>query len=120
MVTRFMVRPDEEDPATYGVWDAATHGWRGRALSETRAREVAADLELQYDAHGPRPAESVRRLSAPRPVWRPAGVLEAWVRHGGAWFGRVRSAEGNISWLPAADLRPAPAEHSPGGPATRP
>jgi len=55
MFGRFKVRPDTE-AGLYGVWDGGSNGWRGRGLLEAAAHQLAADLELQYDAHGPRPA----------------------------------------------------------------
>jgi hypothetical protein len=38
-------------------------------------------------------------------VWQPGGVIEAWVRQRGEWYGRVRATNGHISWIPAADMR---------------
>lgn len=118
MVGRFKVRKDGDGRTAHGVWDGAANGWRARDLTEQQAHQVAADLELQYDAHGPRPPETVRRVQPPRPVaravWQSGGVIEAWVRQRGVWYGRVRGADGHISWIPAAELRPdtsgAPAE----------
>ena len=91
MFGRFKVRPDTE-AGPYGVWDGASNGWRGRGLPEAAAHQLAADLELQYDAHGPRDAATVRRLEAPQEVdtdtWEPGGLLDAWVfsRRDGGWF----------------------------------
>lgn len=110
MVGRFKVRRDGDGPTAHGVWDGAANGWRARDLTEQQAHQVAADLELQYDAHGPRAPETVRRVQPPQPVaravWQPGGVIEAWVRQRGVWYGRVRGADGQISWVPADQLRP--------------
>jgi hypothetical protein len=110
MVGRFKPRKAGDGPTSWGVWDGAANGWRGRDLTEDQAQALADDLELQYDAHGPRPAEMVRRVQPPIPidraVWQPGGILEAWIRQRGEWFGRIRQADGSASWVPAADLRP--------------
>lgn len=66
---------------------------------------------LQYDAHGPRDAATVRRLEAPQEVdvatWEPGGLLDAWVfnRRDGEWIGRVRRPDGTITWLRSTELR---------------
>jgi hypothetical protein len=110
MFGRFKVRPDTE-AGQFGVWDGASNGWRGRGLPEAAAHQLAADLELQYDAHGPRDATTVRRLEAPQEVdratWEPGGLLDAWVfsRRDGEWIGRVRSPDGTITWLRSTELR---------------
>ena len=89
----------------------ATGGAAG-ALDATAAHQLAADLELQYDAHGPRDAETVRRLEFPQPVdratWQSGGLLDAWVlnRRDATWVGRVRRTDGTIDWIPSAELRP--------------
>lgn len=110
MIGRFEVRRDDEAPAAHGVWDEVANGWRARDLTEEQAHQVAAELELQYDAHGPRAPERVRRVQPPCPVqravWQAGGVLEAWVRQDGQWYGRVLDAHGRISWVPSAELRP--------------
>jgi hypothetical protein len=109
MVSRFKVRQD--GPTAWGVWDGAANGWRGRDLSKQQAHDLAADLELQYDAHGQRPPETVRRVTPPCPAdqmaWKHGGLLEAWVRERGEWLGRVRAPDGSISWVPASELRRA-------------
>ncbi|HET6294696.1 MAG TPA: hypothetical protein VFG33_15035 [Kribbella sp.] len=80
-------------------------------LAEAAAHQLAADLELQYDAHGPRATETVRRLDAPQPVdratWEPGGLLDAWIfnKRDREWIGRVRHVDGTISWLRSAELR---------------
>lgn len=110
MFGRFKVRPDTE-AGQYGVWDGGSNGWRGRGLPEAAAHQLAADLELQYDAHGPRDAATVRRLDAPQEVdratWEAGGLLDAWVfsRRDGEWIGRVRNPDGTISWLRSTELR---------------
>jgi hypothetical protein len=93
------------------VWDGASNGWRGCGLGEAAAHQLAADLELQYDAHGPRDESTVRRLESPQEVdratWEPGGLLDAWIfsRRDGGWVGWVRSVDGTISWLPSSELR---------------
>jgi hypothetical protein len=110
MLGRFRVRPDSED-GPFGVWDGASNGWRGRGLDEAAAHQLAAELELQYDAHGPRDAATVRQLDTPQPVdratWEPGGLLDAWVfnKREGEWIGRVRSADGTVNWIRRAELR---------------
>src|SRR5215207_2190757 len=110
MLVRFKVRRTGDGPASFGVWDGAMNGWRGSDLTERQAHELPGELELRYDAHGPRPPDAVRRVQPPRPVdrviWQAGGVLEVWVRHGGDWFGRVRDPAGALRWVRAADLRP--------------
>jgi hypothetical protein len=73
MVGRFTVRrasdnPDDSDG--WGVWDGAANGWRGLGLTEHDAHATADDLDLQYDAHGPRSADTIRRVepALPRPA----------------------------------------------------
>ncbi|ONI79061.1 hypothetical protein BWI15_00345 [Kribbella sp. ALI-6-A] len=110
MLGRFTVRPATGDDGPFAVWDNAVNGWRATGLDEVAAEEMKADLDLQYDAHGPRPAGDVRRAEPARPVqyadWHP-GELDAWIRDGGQWLGRVRDRDGRVSWIPASDLRPA-------------
>jgi hypothetical protein len=112
MVGRFKVRRNGDGPNDWGVWDAAANGWRGLGLTEDDAHATADDLDLQYDAHGPRPADNVRRLNPGRSVdradWRPAGILEVWLRERDQWFGRVRGTDGRTRWIPAHDLHPSP------------
>jgi YD repeat-containing protein len=77
-------------------------------LAEQDAHDQAAELELQYDAHGYRSAETVQRVDSPVPVeraWKVAGVLDAWVRENGEWIGRVRGADGRIVWIRGAEVR---------------
>jgi hypothetical protein len=65
---------------------------------------------LQYDAHGPRDAATVRRLEAPQEVdvatWEPGGLLDAWVfnRRDGEWIGRVRRPDGMLRAACSVDL----------------
>jgi hypothetical protein len=107
MFGRFKVRPYGDG---YGVWDGAANGWRSGQLSESDARDLAGDLDLQYDEHGPRAADSVRRIEpaqhVQRATWESVGVLDTWVRHRGQWWGRIRAADGQVAWVLAADLRP--------------
>jgi hypothetical protein len=80
-------------------------------LAEAAAHQLAADLELPYDARGPRDEATVRRLDAPQQVdrarWERGGLPDAWVfsRRDGGWIGRVRGADGTTNWLPQSDLR---------------
>ncbi|WP_460652343.1 hypothetical protein [Kribbella endophytica] len=88
------------------------NGQRGSRATEAEARELAADLELQYGTHGPRDPKTVRRLAEPVAVdvWQhEAGVLDAWVQEGGQWIGRVRLADGAVSWVGQDELRPSDA-----------
>jgi hypothetical protein len=112
MVGRFNVRPDDGD-SEWLVWDNAVNGHRGRCQTEDEANALAADLELQYDVHGPRDQANVRRVTPPVPVdvWQRAGVLDAWVREQGCWVGRVRMPDGRTAWIDQAELRAAPAEN---------
>ncbi|GAB2605250.1 hypothetical protein GCM10027269_71670 [Kribbella endophytica] len=110
MLGRFTVRPSNDGDGTYGVWDGAVNGWRASGLVDAATAELMkSDLDLQYNAHGPRPAGDVRRADPVEPVlfavgWEP-GELDAWVREKGQWLGRVRGHDGHIQWIPAADLR---------------
>jgi hypothetical protein len=113
MVGRFKARRTSDNldgPNGWGVWDGAANGWRGSDLTEHDAHATADDLDLQYDAHGPRPADTVRRVDPAQPVdradWQPAGVLEVWIRERGHWYGRVRGPDGQTTWIPATDLHP--------------
>jgi hypothetical protein len=53
MVGRFNVRPGDGD-GDWLVWNNAMNGHRGRGMSQPEANGLAADLELQYNVHGPR------------------------------------------------------------------
>jgi hypothetical protein len=109
MVGRFNVRKGDSDH-DWMIWDNAANGQRGSGLSEQEAHAQAAELELQYDAHGYRAADTVQRVDPPQPVeraWQPAGVLDAWVHEKGQWIGRIRSTDGQITWIPGAELRRA-------------
>ncbi|MFD7161582.1 hypothetical protein ACFV9C_43845 [Kribbella sp. NPDC059898] len=71
MARRFTVRPDDDGSGQLAVWDGAVHGYRARNLPDERtANRVCVDLEIQEDAHGPRSAETVRKLDAPERVRR--------------------------------------------------
>jgi hypothetical protein len=108
MLGRFTVRPS--DNGSYGVWDGAVNGWRANGLTEREAHQAKTDLDLQYDARGPRDPTTVRRVSPAQPVqraeWRADGELDAWIRDAGQWLGRVRDQDGHVGWIPAAQLRP--------------
>ena len=110
MLGRFTVRPADDGSATFGVWDSAVSGWRATDLTEHQAHATATDLDIQYDAHGPRPATSVRRVEPAQQVqraeWHDGGVLDVWIRDNGEWLGRVRDRDGRITWVPGPALRP--------------
>jgi hypothetical protein len=108
MVGRFNVRPGDGDKQ-WQVWDNAINGHRGRCDSQTEAYALAADLELQYNAHGPRDPATVRKLDQPLAVdgWRRhIGELDAWISEGGRWLGRVTLPDGQVVWLDESELRP--------------
>jgi hypothetical protein len=111
MLGRFTVRPSDAGDGTYGVWDGAVNGWRAPSLEKADAERVKTDLDLQFNAHGPRPADDIRSVDPPQPVehltaWEP-GELDVWIRDGGQWLGRVRDHDGHVAWIPQTDLRPA-------------
>ncbi|MET7284182.1 hypothetical protein ABZS29_38470 [Kribbella sp. NPDC005582] len=111
MVGRFNVRGGPGE-TSWEVWDNSVNGQRGSGLTEAAAYELAADLELQYDAYGQRSPAHVRKMDSPVPVevqtWTGAGSLEAWLYDpkAGQWFGRVRNGV-RIEWIPASELRQA-------------
>jgi hypothetical protein len=111
MLGWFTVRPSNDGDGTYGVWEGAVNGWRASGFADAgAAEEMKTDLDLQYNAHGPRPAGDVRRADPAQPVriapgWQP-GELDAWVRENGEWLGRVQDHHGHTRWIPANDLRP--------------
>lgn len=55
---------------------------------------------MRYDAHGLRPADSIRRLEpverVQRAQWQEV-ELEVWIRDGGGWLGLVRDPDGLVS-----------------------
>jgi hypothetical protein len=110
MLGRFTVRPADDGSNGFGVWDGAVNGWRATGLDdEGKARELASDLDVQYAAHGPRPADAVRHVEPAQKVQRATwstGELDVWIRDNGEWLGRVRDKNGNITWVPGTDLRP--------------
>jgi len=110
MLGRFTVRPADDESGRFGVWDGAVNGWRAIDIdSETEAQRIASDLDVQYDAHGPRPADAVRRVDPAQPVQRAQwenGELDVWIRDNGEWLGRVCDDDGHITWIPGTDLRP--------------
>ncbi|MEU0093897.1 hypothetical protein [Kribbella sp. NPDC006257] len=108
MVGRFNPRlPDGGGDHDWLIWDNAANGQRGSGLTKQQAAQEAADLELQYDAHGYRDKATVRTVDPPVPVevFQPAGRLDAWVRENGEWIGRVRRHDGEYTWIPHTDLR---------------
>ncbi|WP_433020067.1 hypothetical protein [Kribbella sp. CA-294648] len=111
MLGRFTVRPSDDGSSTFGVWDGAVNGWRVTNLDRAAAEQMKTDLDLQFNAHGPRPASDIRSVAPPQSVelvtaWEP-GELDAWIRDDGQWLGRVRDRDGYIAWIPQSDLRPA-------------
>jgi hypothetical protein len=110
MLGRFTVRPADDGSEGFGVWDGAVNGWRAFGITtEKEAHKVASDLDVQYDAHGPRPADAVRRVEPAQRVQRAewsTGELDYWIRDNGEWLGRVRYEDGRIVWIPGSDLRP--------------
>ena len=109
MVGRFNVRGGDGDH-DWVIWDNAANGQRGSGLAEQEAHDQAAELKLEYDAHGYRAADTVQRIDPPVPVeraWQHIGVLDAWVRENGEWIGRVREREGRIVWIRGVELRQA-------------
>jgi hypothetical protein len=111
MLGRFTVRPSAEGDGTFGVWDGAVNGWSVSNLDAAAAEQMKTDLDLQFNAHGPRPADEIRSVDPAQPVehlvaWEP-GNLDAWIRDGGHWLGRVRDRDGHVAWIPQSDLRPA-------------
>src|SRR5687768_4560774 len=111
MLGRFTVRLSDDGSGTFGVWDSAVNGWRVTNLDRAAAEQMKTDLELQFNAQGTRPPDDIRTVDPPQPVeqlvaWE-SGELDAWIREGGQWLGRVRDRNGNIAWVPQSDLRPA-------------
>jgi hypothetical protein len=106
MLGRFTVRPAGDGSARFGVWDSAVSGWRATDLTEQQDHATAVDLDVQYDAHGPRPAASVRRVEPAQQVqsaeWHDGGHV--WIRDNCERLGRVRDRDG--TWVPGPDLRP--------------
>jgi hypothetical protein len=109
MLGRFTVRPSDDGSGTFGVWDGAVNGWRANGLgSDAEAHRVATELDVQYDAHGPRPADAIRRVEPAERVQRAQWQeveLDVWIRDGGRWLGRIRDHDGSLSWVPGSELR---------------
>jgi hypothetical protein len=71
MLGRFTVRPSDDGSNRFGVWDGAVNGWRAIGIDdEAEAHRIASDLDIQYDAHGPRPADAIRKVDPAQPVQR--------------------------------------------------
>ncbi len=110
MLGRFTVRPYKGEAGALAVWDNALNGWRETGLSDAIAAEWArSELDVQFDAYGPRPAVDVRRVEpskhVERVLWQPAGVLDVWIRERGLWLGRACDGDGHVAWIPAPELR---------------
>lgn len=71
---------------------------------------MATDLDIQYDARGPRNPSTIRRLQTPRPAlkaeWTAGGDLDVWIYEDGQWYGRFCDADQVYSWVAGRDLRP--------------
>ncbi|MGZ0153760.1 hypothetical protein ACXJJ3_42290 (plasmid) [Kribbella sp. WER1] len=114
MRVRFTVRPDDDQPGRFAVWDGGTNGWRARGLAdEPAATRKAAELELQYDAHGQRNPATVRqfgnhqqKVQIKHVEWSPPVELYAWLRTDGEWYGLVCDAAGRMTFVPGSELRP--------------
>jgi hypothetical protein len=110
MLGRFTVRPSDDGSSGFGVWDGAVNGWRATGLDdEEKANELATNLDVQYDAHGPRAADKVRHVEPAQAVQRvtwTSGQLDVWICDRDKWFGRVRDPNGRICWVRGSELRP--------------
>jgi hypothetical protein len=110
MLGRFTVRPSDDGSEGFGVWDGAVNGWRAIGIDdETEAYQMASNLDVQYDAHGPRPADAVRKVDPAQAVQRAewtTGELDVWIRDNGEWLGRFRDKNGRVTWIPGSELRP--------------
>jgi hypothetical protein len=108
------VRPD--DAGTYGVWDGAVSGWRTTGRDPDDAQQQKVDLDLQFNAHGPRSAGDVRPVEPTQRVeravaWEPA-ELDTLLKDGGDWYGRIRDRDRHVTLVPRADLRQAEQDHA--------
>lgn len=113
MLGRFTVRPDDagNGNGTVGVWDGAVNGWSVAGLTPEVAERMKVDLDLQFNAHGPRPADDVFPVEPVQLVeravaWEPV-KLDTWLKDGGRWYGRVSDHDGHVTLVPRTDLRPA-------------
>ena len=82
-----------------------------RLQDELSAAEMAVELEIQYDAHGPRAPDAVRILQVPQTVHRATwsdGQIEGWVRDTGtgAWYAKFRDSTGRVNLASGNDVRP--------------
>ncbi|GAA1559220.1 hypothetical protein [Kribbella lupini] len=111
MPARFTIRPSDDNSGTFGVWDGAVNGWRAHDLAtKVDAQRVVTELDIQFNAYGPRPADDFWPVTPARPVqraeWQP-GELDAWIRDDdGQILGRFRAPDGSLAWIPSGDLRP--------------
>ncbi|WBQ08737.1 hypothetical protein [Kribbella sp. CA-293567] len=110
MPGRFTVRPDDGD-GTFGVWDGAVNGWRTTGQTLDVAERTKVDLDLQFNAHGPRLADDVRPVEPAQLIERAVAwesvELDTWLRDGGRWYGKIRDRDGHVTLVPQPDLRPA-------------
>jgi hypothetical protein len=78
------------------VWD---HANRAAGLADVSADQLAADLQLQYDAHGPRAAAAGRRLDAPHKV-----DSQSLLGHRAGVLGSRKGHRGPFHDVPSTDL----------------
>jgi hypothetical protein len=93
----------------WGVYDNGALSWLATDLGEAEARRRAMDLDVVFDQDRQRRPEHRRQVDPPVPVeaatWVATGELDYWVRERGEWWGRVRGADGYLTWIRAVDLR---------------
>jgi hypothetical protein len=99
-------------PRTGGSCNPSPHQleWTATDLTEQQAHATAADLDVQYDAHGPRPARSVRRVDPYNRSSAPSGTTAGSSTSGSATTanGSAESATPTAGspGVPGPDLRP--------------
>jgi hypothetical protein len=65
------VRPPDDGSDKFGIWGSGVNAWRTTAIDdELKAQLTASDLDIHYDAHGPRPADAVREIDLAQLVQR--------------------------------------------------
>lgn len=106
MTDRYAVRRSENG---YGVWDRDLSDWVGpQDLAQGSTSKRADLLNRSQRDH----ASTYRTVDPPKPVILVAGgeehpgILDAWSRESGQWWGRV-TIGGHGGWYPAAALRQA-------------